>query len=168
ADVGTGSGCIAITLALKVTDVHITATDLSRPALAIASQNAERHRVQDRIDFVQADLLPPDDSLFYMICANLPYIPTDKLASLPVSRFEPHLALDGGPKGLTVIQRLLELSPTLLAPDGILLLEIENDQKEASMELARSIFPNADIQVLSDLSGQPRLLQIQTIKGVQP
>jgi release factor glutamine methyltransferase len=167
ADVGTGSGCIAVTLAVKTTDVNITAIDISQPALAVARQNAELHHVQDKIDFLQADLLPADCPTFDLICANLPYIPTGKLALLPVSRFEPHLALDGGSNGLAVIRRLLGLSPSHLAPGGILLFEIENDQKEATLNLARSIYPAADIQVLPDLAGQPRLLSIQTQKGIQ-
>jgi release factor glutamine methyltransferase len=165
ADVGTGSGCIAIALAVKTIEAQITATDLSQPALALARQNAELHHVQNKIDFVHADLLPSDSSTFDMICANLPYIPTGKLATLPVSKFEPRLSLDGGPQGLTVIQRLLELSPSHLAPGGILLLEIEHEQKEAAIELAGSIFIGAAIQVLSDLAGRPRLLQIQTPEG---
>ena len=166
ADVGTGSGCIAIALAAKAAKAQISATDLSQPALSIAQQNAGLHLVQNKIDFVHADLLPSDSLTFDMICANLPYIPTSKLATLPVSKFEPRLALDGGPQGLTVIQRLLELSPSHLTSGGILLLEIEHEQKEAVIELAGSIFIGAAIQVLPDLAGHPRLLQIQTAEGM--
>ena len=167
-DVGTGSGCIAITLAVKNPHIKIAATDLSQPALTVARQNAEKHHIKDKIDFYQADLLPPGRVHFDMICANLPYIPSDKLAALPVSRFEPHFALDGGLDGLAVIRRLLELAPARIMPGGILLLEIENDQKAAAIELAHHIFPGAKTQVISDSAGQPRLLSIQTKEGMQP
>jgi release factor glutamine methyltransferase len=132
ADVGTGSGCIAVALAVNIPDLKILASDLSAEALQLAGDNARRHEVWERLSLVQADLLPLAGRSFDLICANLPYIPSRKLKGLKVSAHEPLLALDGGPDGLDLIRRLLDRAPESLAPDGLLLLEIEASQGPAS------------------------------------
>ncbi len=162
-DVGTGSGCIAITLAVHVADLRIIATDLSPAALQVAQANARRYGVEGRILFVQADLLPPGANRFDLICANLPYIPTEKLRSLPVFTREPALALDGGPDGLRLIRRLVRQTPARLSPGGLLLLEIEASQGVAVTDLARETFPTADIRVHPDLAGLDRMVEVQVL-----
>jgi release factor glutamine methyltransferase len=166
ADVGTGSGCIAITLAVHIPDVQVLATDLSPDALRLAQTNAQKHGVAERIHFVQADLLPPSDlsplpGPLDLILANLPYIPTQRLPTLNVTRWEPILSLDGGADGMALIRRLLHLIPGKLAADGLLLLEIDASQGRAVASLAQSIFPQARVQVLTDLSGLDRLVRIE-------
>ena len=100
-DIGTGSGCIAISLLANCPDLRMTATDVSKDALQIARENARHHRVEDRINFFECDLIPPIQKVD-LLCANLPYIPTEKLAEVNSLPWEPSLALDGGVDGLTV------------------------------------------------------------------
>lgn len=160
-DVGTGSGCIAVTLAAHQPDLHLLAIDISLPALQTAAANAERHKVSSQIDFLQNDLTKGIGGHFDLICANLPYIPSARLRSLPVYGREPGLALDGGPDGLDLIRRLLSHAPGNLTPGGLLLMEIEATQGEAVLELARQTFPNSRPMVLTDLAGMDRLLVVE-------
>ena len=166
ADVGTGSGCIAVAIAKNIYDAKIMATDISRPALEIAHRNARRHNVAKRIDFVQCDLLPPHpDPLptylhFDLICANLPYIPTQTLQGLSVYGREPTLALDGGVDGLDIVRRLLHIAPEWLAPNGMILLEIEASQGMSALSLAYDAFDSAEFHLHQDLAGHDRLLEI--------
>ena len=167
ADIGTGSGCIAISFATHIPDVHILATDISLPALKVARHNAFKHEVSHQIDFVQCDLLPQHiDSLstdrhFDMVCANLPYIPTQKLYSLPVYDREPALALDGGPDGLDPFRKLFKLVPEWMASGGRILLEVEATRGLAVLSLAYDAFVSAGIHLHKDLTGRDRLLEIQ-------
>jgi len=162
ADIGTGSGCIAISLALDASNAHVMGCDISLTALQVAKANANTHRVSGKVDFVQCDLLPPVKVQFDLICANLPYIPTEALHSLKVYQREPALALDGGEDGLGQIRRLLNEAETMLAPGGLLLLEIEASSGAAVHSLARQAFPKADVQVLPDLAGRDRLISMLT------
>ena len=162
ADIGTGSGCIAISLALTASNIHILGCDISLAALQVAKANTNRHRVSGKVDFVQCDLLPPVKVQFDLICANLPYIPTETLHSLKVYQREPALALDGGEDGLVQIRRLLNEAETMLAPGGLLLLEIEASSGAAVHSLAREAFPKADVLVLPDLAGRDRLISVLT------
>jgi release factor glutamine methyltransferase len=162
ADIGTGSGCIAISLALDASNAHVLGCDISLTALQVAKANANRHGVSGKVDFVQCDLLPPVKVQFDLICANLPYIPTEILHSLKVYQKEPALALDGGEDGLEKIRRLLNEAETALAPGGLLLLEIEASSGAAVHSLAREAFPKADVLVLPDLTGRDRLVSVLT------
>jgi release factor glutamine methyltransferase len=161
-DVGTGSGCIAIALAANIADVRLLACDISPQALRVAKKNTQRHGVEGRVSCLQADLLPPARRPFDLICANLPYIPERTLKNLEVGRWEPGLALDGGPDGLDLVRRLIEQAPEALAPEGRLLLEIEARQGAAALELARLAFPQAGVDLTQDLAGRDRLICIQT------
>ncbi len=163
-DVGTGSGCIAISLAKCAPALRVLATDISRPALETCRLNAVRHAVQERVALVQADLLEPLRGPFDLICANLPYIPTGKLAELEVTSHEPALALDGGADGLRLVERLLAQAGPRMAAEGLLLLEIESGARQPALEIARAAFPEAVVQVLPDLAGLPRLLRIENHK----
>jgi release factor glutamine methyltransferase len=160
ADVGTGSGSIAVALAYHVRDLTITASDASAQALEIAAANVAAYGLQARVRLAQTDLLDGLPGPFDLIVANLPYIPSCKLQGLEVARHEPLQALDGGPDGLSVIQRLLAALPGCLLPGGLALLEIEAGQGESAPLLARRALPRAQVSVLPDLAGLPRLVRI--------
>ena len=160
-DVGTGSGCIAISLAVHAPVLRVIATDLSAKALSIAQRNAEVHHVEARITCVQADLIPKDLGRFDLICANLPYVPTSKLAEVNSLPFEPILALDGGPDGLALIKRCLAYAPAHIRAPGMLLFEIEASTGNAAIALAHEAFPQAKVTLIPDLAGKERLLTIE-------
>lgn len=161
-DVGTGSGCIAITLAVNVPDLQVIAIDCSSEVLQVAHNNARRHAVEKRVQLVQSDLMKMLQGSYDLICANLPYIPTLTLQNLAVYQREPSLALDGGPRGLDLIERLLRQSPSRLARGGLLLLEIEASQGSEVHKLALEAFPGVEVQVLADLAGHDRVVSIKT------
>lgn len=160
-DVGTGSGCIAIALASRISDLKIIATDKSFSALDVARVNALQLGTLQQVDFLQANLMPPVQSKFNLICANLPYIPTSTLHTLKVYGKEPELALDGGTDGLDLIRSLIYLAAYSVSPGGLILLEIESSQGGVGSSLAKTVFPDAHIQILPDLAGLDRLLRIQ-------
>ena len=162
-DVGTGSGCIAITLATRRPWLAVSATDLSQEALNIAHQNAETHQVKAQINFEQADLLPTQNQVFDLVCANLPYIPTRKLGEVNTLGFEPTLALDGGADGLSLIRRLLELLPPRLNSPALVLLETEATLGAETLSLAKTTFPQAEVSLLQDLAGLDRLVRIEIL-----
>jgi release factor glutamine methyltransferase len=160
ADIGTGSGCIAVSLAASIPGLQVVATDISQHALDVARQNIAKHNLADRISTLLADLLPASTSRFDLVCANLPYIPSGKLTGLKVSSHEPALALDGGPDGLALIRRLLALLPTHLAPAGLALLEIEETTAGLALQAAKTCFASRNCRVVPDLAGHSRLLVI--------
>ena len=162
-DVATGSGVIALSLALGRPEASVTATDISPEALSLAKENATLLGI-DRIAFHEADLLPPPEAVsFDLITANLPYIPAAEIAGLSREVLhDPILALDGGPGGLDLIVRLAPLALERLTPGGHLLLEIGIDQSEAVMAcLAGHNY--RDIKALPDYQGIPRF--IEAVKG---
>lgn len=161
-DVGTGSGCVAVALAVRLPRARIYATDLSRAALGVAATNARRHGVADRIHFLQADLASPLRGPVDLVVSNPPYVAEEEWASLPesVREHEPRLALDGGPGGLRVIRRLLADAARLLRPGGALLMEIGAGQGLSVAALAQAAFPTAYIRIHPDLAGQDRILEV--------
>lgn len=169
ADIGTGSGAIAIALAVHAPQCHVYATDISADALAVAALNAARHQVAHRVTLLQGDLLAPFSDphsgspslLFDIIVSNPPYTILDTIEA-GVSRHEPHLALDGGPDGLHLYRRLIPQALRLLRPGGSLLLEIGATQAEAVGMLARAVLPSRalSIQVHRDLAGRERVVTI--------
>ena len=166
ADIGTGSGAIAIAIAANIPDARILATDISSRALQVAQRNASKFHVEARIEFVECDLLPAKrnflttDQHLDLICANLPYIPTETLYTLPIYGREPTLALDGGADGLALIRKLLQLAPGWLAPNSMILLEIEASTGLQALDLAHDLFSEAEIRLHQDLAGNDRLLEI--------
>jgi release factor glutamine methyltransferase len=160
ADIGTGSGCVAITLAAEVPDLRMVASDLSSEALRVAGSNSREHGVESRVGLLQADLLTPLAASFGLICANLPYIPTSSLSDLEVARREPHVALDGGADGLAVIRRMLTQLPGVLAQDGRALFEIGAGQGEAVLDIAKAVLPHSEIKLRLDLARHDRLLVV--------
>ena len=164
ADVGTGCGGVAVTLAAEAPDICVTATDLSFRALRVAQSNAREHRVASRVRLLQADLLTPIVGSFDLICANLPYIPTKVLQGLAVATREPYAALDGGDDGMAIIRRLLTCLPDLLAMNGRALFEIGTGQGDTALTASQDLLPTADIEVRKDLAGRERLLVIDRME----
>lgn len=166
ADIGTGSGAIAIAIAANIFDAKILATDISADAIGVAKRNAKKFSVDSHIEFIQCDLLPPKPEFFAtnqhldLICANLPYIPTETLYTLPIYKREPTLALDGGSDGLALIRKLLSVAPGWLAPNSMILLEIEATTGIRALDLAYDLFSEAEIHLHQDLAGNDRLLEI--------
>jgi release factor glutamine methyltransferase len=161
ADIGTGSGCIAVSLAVSCPGLNVFAGDLSRPALQVAWRNVRHHQAEGQVSLYQGSLLECIAVKLDLLCANLPYIPTAKAAGLEVARYEPFLALAGGPDGLDLIRRLLDQARSHMAPGGLILLEIEAGQAEPALVLARACFPGATAWVLNDLASLARLLVIE-------
>jgi release factor glutamine methyltransferase len=159
-DVGTGSGCVGISLAMNIPDLHVLLTDISFPALNVAMCNAQKYGLSERLEFIQADLLDGITQRFDLICANLPYIPSDTLLKLPVSKREPHLALDGGQDGIQLIARLLNQARNRMTPGGLIIMELESSQGVQVKTMAESLYPATNIQVLRDLSGLDRCVEI--------
>ena len=164
-DVGTGSGAVAVTLAVLLRrrgmadDVALTATDTSDEALQLARENAVAHAVGDRLEFEIADLLPGGlGAPWDVVLANLPYVRSEAVPALPVAAsFEPAAALDGGPDGLRVISRLLDQLPAGLARDGVALLEIGGDQGAEIRALVGDRLPGWACDVELDLGKLPRV-----------
>jgi release factor glutamine methyltransferase len=151
-DVGTGSGVIALSLALKRPQAGVTGCDLSREALSLAAENAARHDLAERVPLIESDLLANTPGPMDVIVANLPYIPEADIKDLSREvRHDPPLALDGGADGLDLIRRLVTLAPAALSPGGLLALEIGHDQSERvcallSAQNYRDISPRRDYQ----------------------
>jgi release factor glutamine methyltransferase len=158
ADIGTGCGCIAVSLAANKPDIRMLASDISFPALQIAKSNARHHRRGHAISFVQCDLIPPIEVKFDLICANLPYIPSGRLSSLTVADWEPEISLNGGRDGLDQIRRLLAGSRGRISSNGAVLLEVDICNAARAANFARQIYPQAEVKVIQDLSGRDRLL----------
>jgi len=180
ADVGTGSGCLAVALAWELPHAEVFATDISAPALEVARRNAARHDVADRIHFLQCDLLTAientnpsrggarhavtastqNEQLFDLIVSNPPYIARSEAAQLQreVRDHEPHAALFGGPTGVEMYQRLIDQARDLLRGRGILVLELGHD----SADHVRGIFDAepgwTNVAITMDLAGIPRVL----------
>jgi len=134
-DVGTGSGVIALTLALKKPEAHVVACDLSPQAMALARENRARHGLESRVELISSDLITSVHGTFDAIIANLPYIPAAEIPGLAREVLhDPISALDGGEDGLRLIERLLDQLldqlPTHLTPSGLVALEIGHDQSE--------------------------------------
>jgi release factor glutamine methyltransferase len=161
-DLGTGSGCIAASLAVHDAELRVIATDVSARALAVAARNFANLGVSDRVHLLQADLLSPLRGRIDLICADLPYCPAAPLLQLPVIRHEPRLALDGGADGLRLVGRALEQSATRMAGNGLALFEIDAAHSATARDLAHKLFPQAVVSVEKDLAGLDRLLVIRT------
>ncbi len=162
ADVGTGSGCIAVSLAAMLQGDRVLAVDVSRDALAVAAENAARHSVGERVRLLEADLLSAVSEPLDLVVANLPYIPDTEVASLQpeVRLFEPQVALGGGPDGLSLIRRLLRQAQARLSPRGAVMLEINPPQSATLPDEARALFTGADVRVVRDLAGLDRVVVI--------
>jgi release factor glutamine methyltransferase len=164
ADVATGSGCIAVTLAAELPGAKVTATDVSEAALGIARANATRHGVADRVELVHGSWCAPlAERRFDIVVANPPYIPTHELAGLgrDVRDHEPALALDGGADGLDAYRALLPSIATVLAAGGWSALEIDTRAAERVSALAvEALGPGTVTDIHPDLTLRPRVVSI--------
>jgi len=162
ADVGTGCGAIAISLALALPQAKIYATDISASALQVAEMNCRRHAVSSQVELLQGNLLEPLSQPVDMIVANLPYIKSCEFKDLSpeVRNFEPTTALAGGEDGLGKIQQILEQMPGKLNYGGCFLLEIGQGQGRMVTSLIKSYFPQASMELISDLGGIERVVKV--------
>jgi len=166
-DAGTGSGCIAITLALLVPNARVIAIDVSKAALDVAAENVKSHGVGSRVELIQGDLLRPllhgdRSGTVDVIASNPPYVAGGELAMLQreVGEHEPRIALSGGEDGLDFYRRLLSEAPALLKPDGHLVFEIGYRQSDAIRALIDTKFWRL-VRVTEDLQGIPRTLTLE-------
>jgi release factor glutamine methyltransferase len=158
ADIGTGCGAIAISLAKNLTGAGIYATDISDDALKVARINCQRHGVTDRIVLLRGDLLEPLPEPVDLIVANLPYVRKSDIPGQGPLSFEPRAALDGGEEGLDKIKALAAQLNGKLKPGGWLLLEIGQGQAKAVVDLLTKRFPTAHVEVARDLAGIERVV----------
>jgi release factor glutamine methyltransferase len=164
-DLGTGSGAIAVAVAQKHKRAQVTAVDLSAEALAVAARNAARHGVADRVRFLQGDLFGPiaAGECFDFVLSNPPYIPHEEMNRLPpgVRDYEPHLALDGGPGGYVLFDRLLDQARARLKPGGYLLVEISSLQEGPARQRVMAHAGYELGKTILDGSGHPRVLRVR-------
>lgn len=160
-DIGTGSGCIAVCLTLERPDCRMTALDLSKKALAVARKNSNYHELGKRITFLHSDLFSAvRGRRFDMIVTNPPYIPAGEIAGLPREvRGEPLQALDGGAKGLDIIEKILTQAPGYLTPGGALLMEIGLGQSAPVEKILKRDTRYASFNFIQDLAGIHRLVE---------
>ena len=161
-DVGTGSGCLAISLATEMKNVAVSAVDISAEALAIAQQNAQSNEAA--VTFYNGSLLEPLPHQVDIIVANLPYITDAEMEELQpsVQNFEPALALRGGVDGLDLIRHLLQQATSRLKPNGAIFLEIGYQQGSDAAALAQAIFPDALVTCQQDFANHDRFVVIDT------
>ena len=164
ADVGCGSGAIAVALAVARPEAVVYALDLARRALELTTLNAESHGVSSRVRVLESDLLAALPCPVHVVAANLPYVMSDEIPLLEpeVSRYEPREALDGGADGLALIRRLLAEADGHLLPGGALVLEMDPRQTAAAGDAATACFAGARIRAARDLAGRERVLVVET------
>lgn len=170
-DVGTGSGCVAITLAARLNGRRILAIDRSPEALVVAQRNATRHAVRDRIEWLEGDLLEPLRDLqgadsVDVIVSNPPYISESDWAGLEpdVRVFEPRMALVGGEQGTEFHERLLRESREFLVPGGLLIMEMGAGQAPTVRQLAEQIGGYAALRIIEDAAGIERVVMAQRVE----
>jgi len=162
ADIGTGSGNIAISLALAFPKAKIYATDISASALEVAGMNCQHHKLDSQVELLQGNLLEPLPQRVNVIVANLPYIKDSKLKALSpeIINFEPIIALAGGEDGLDKIRCLLAQIPGKICPEGCLFLEVGQDQDRVASSIVNNYFPKVSIELIPDLSGINRVVKV--------
>jgi release factor glutamine methyltransferase len=157
-DVGTGSGCLAVSLAREFPDAHVIATDISEAALKVASRNAAKHGVDARVRFVRTSFLDGLRGAADLIVSNPPYVPTGAAGSLPpeVARFEPDAALFAGVDGMRALRRLMADTPRVLADNGLLVVEFGfGQQPDVRRDAQRAGW--RVVRIRPDLQGIPRV-----------
>ncbi|WP_114662747.1 50S ribosomal protein L3 N(5)-glutamine methyltransferase [Polynucleobacter necessarius] len=161
-DLCTGNGSLAILLALSCPDIHVSACDISLPALSVAARNVDRHSLSSQIDLLEGDLWealpePNEDNLFDLIICNPPYVNANSMGKLPAEYLaEPSLALAGGEDGMDLIRRIIAQAPDYLSERGALLLEIGNEY-----ENFKKAFPQIPVIWMEVSAGEEQVLLIQ-------
>lgn len=161
-DLCTGNGSLAVLLALSCPDIHVSACDISLPALSVAARNVDRHGLGSQIELLDGDLWealpePNEDNLFDLIICNPPYVNASSMNQLPAEyRAEPDLALAGGDDGMDIIRRIIALAPDYLSERGALLLEIGNE-----FENFKRAFPQIPVIWMEVSAGDEQVLLIQ-------
>ena len=163
ADVGTGCGAVAITLALELPEATVYATDISGDALRVARKNCRKHNASIRVHLLKGNLLEVLPQPVDIITANLPYVREVDLPRTGTVSAEPRMALDGGVDGLERIRQVCRQAGSKLRPSGHMLLEIGQGQAEAVTMLLRSLFPGARIELIPDLSGIDRVVSLSLL-----
>jgi len=163
AEVGTGSGAIAIVLARHLPQAKIYASDLSAAALEVATINCQRHGFQNRVQLLLGNILEVLPEPVDLIVANLPYVKDSEMEKLSpeIKRFEPRLALAGGEDGLDKVHQLCRQASNWLRPEGGMLLEIGQEQGSAVTTFLRNLFPSANLEVIADWSGIDRVVSLR-------
>ncbi len=164
AEIGTGSGAIAITLALELPSILVYAADVSSAALEVARRNCREHGVTERVHLLHGDMLAPLPSPVSLVIANLPYVPTAELKASIELAFEPSLALDGGLDGLDKIRMLAAQLEGRILPGGCLLLEVgrgQGQQVAGILQVAKhNVFPEGRTDIFPDLAGIERVVRL--------
>lgn len=158
ADIGTGCGAIAVSLAANITTVKIYATDISAQSLKVAEQNCIKHGVKERVTLIQGDMLEPLRESVDVIVANLPYVREADIPGQGTLSFEPNLALNGGEKGLDKIEQVCQQAGDKLKRKGKMLLEIGQGQAEDTKVILHKYFPSGIIDIKKDLAGIERVV----------
>jgi len=158
ADIGTGCGAIAVSLAINLPEVRIYAADISHKALKVAKKNCVKHGVNDRITLLRGDMLAPLPESVDLIVANLPYVRGDDISGKGPLSFEPKIALSGGEKGLDKIKWLCREVGEHLNPQGSLLLEIGQGQVEEVKSILHKYLSTGLIEIKKDLAGIDRVV----------
>ncbi|MDY2788268.1 MAG: peptide chain release factor N(5)-glutamine methyltransferase [Atopobium sp.] len=164
-EVGTGTGCIALSIASERPGTHVVATDISSRAIALATRNRNALSLESFVDIVACDLVSGVDpelmGTFSVLVSNPPYIPTAVLeheVPAEVKDHEPHVALDGGADGLDILRRLLEVAPQALCPKGVFCVELHEDSLDDAAALAQAQGVWETIRIVEDLTHRPRIL----------
>ncbi|MDY2788424.1 MAG: HemK/PrmC family methyltransferase, partial [Atopobium sp.] len=164
-EVGTGTGCIALSIASERPGTHVVATDISSRAIALATRNRNALSLESFVDIIACDLVSGVDpelmGTFSVLVSNPPYIPTAILeheVPAEVKDHEPHVALDGGADGLDILRRLLEVAPQALCPKGVFCVELHEDSLDDAAALAQAQGVWETIRIVEDLTHRPRIL----------
>jgi release factor glutamine methyltransferase len=160
ADIGTGSGAVAVSLAVNLSQAKIYATDISVPALKVADINIRKYQVTEQVKLLQGNLLEPLPEKVDLLIANLPYVTRSDVSRMPSARYEPILALDGGENGLDKIFQLCRQIKGKLRQGGCLLLEIGLGQDQAVTNLLQDLFSSSEVESLKDLAGIKRAIRL--------
>jgi release factor glutamine methyltransferase len=160
ADVGTGCGAVAVSLAVHLPGARVYATDISRDALEVARANCGKHGVLEQVSLLNGNLLAPLPGPVDLIVANLPYVRKSEVEEQGLDKFEPCLSLGGGPDGLDLIRELCRQAREKLAPSGCLMLEIGQGQGRAVTGFLRRLFPSALLDTAPDLAGIERVVAL--------